>query len=146
MFGGAGGVRTSGRPAALDTVLRVGASVRWPLLGVEVLVCVLGIFLVFGSGHNRVFCEPEVWWTAAVIATATLVTLGLAVLALLVSLCALKASKLAFFTDFARSYHAAALVPNAEEGYAEKLAYTNPGALPPQLPPGTITRGNVMAS
>merc|ERR1719335_1544331 len=53
---------------------------RASFFALDVLIALLGIWLVFFSGPHRDFCQPMLWWTSAMIAAVT----GAAFLALAV--------------------------------------------------------------
>eukprot|EP00747_Dinoflagellata_sp_TGD_P162489 gnl/TRDRNA2_/TRDRNA2_180161_c0_seq1.p2 gnl/TRDRNA2_/TRDRNA2_180161_c0~~gnl/TRDRNA2_/TRDRNA2_180161_c0_seq1.p2 ORF type:complete len:193 (-),score=28.89 gnl/TRDRNA2_/TRDRNA2_180161_c0_seq1:232-747(-) len=56
-------------------------SVKWILLAIEIAIVIFGILIVFVKGRDSEgFCEPAVWWTAAGLATFSLIMLVFAAL------------------------------------------------------------------
>lgn len=45
--------------------------VRMTFFVLDVLIALLGIWLVYFSGPHRDFCQPQIWWTSAAIASVT---------------------------------------------------------------------------
>lgn len=77
------------------------------MLMLELGIAIFGVVIVFFSGRNRTFCEPEVWWTGAALATLTVIVFLAAIFAWIGALCTYSMLKVPLIRSMVNSFDVA---------------------------------------
>lgn len=106
------GVPNMGEATQSGVIAKI-ASVKVPkwllyiLTVLEVVSCFLGMWVMFFTGSNSQFCQPQVWWTSVTLATMSLVVVILFAATVCCGCCGLFLGRMQCVKDMVSSFRAA---------------------------------------